>query len=259
MSFMKNLGRGALGALVFAGAAVVGAPAFAADHRDGDGATADPASDINDVYAWSPDADHVTLAMTVVPFATEESLFSPAVQYVVNVNAFASAAAGLTGVAPAAVTQVQCEFDEAQIAQCWVHRDGEILAYLTGDASAEGGIENGDGSVKLFAGLRADPFFFYLGTAETNGGFRTARKIVVDAVDDDLVDLAAGAFCPTLTPQQGTLISGALTAQGAGAQQLNTFRTANTLALVIELDKTLLTADGAATLGVHGTTHTKPE
>lgn len=47
-----------------------GARAWAADHRDGPGVRADPAADINDVFAWmGPSANRVYLVMTVFPFA----------------------------------------------------------------------------------------------------------------------------------------------------------------------------------------------
>lgn len=250
MSLMKNLGRGALGALVFAGAAVVGAPAFAADHKDGAAATADPASDINDVYSWVSE-DKLILAMTVSPFADADATFSSAVQFAFHVDAFPSFGGALAGLPATQQTTVQCEFDDAQIIQCWVHRDGEILDYITGDAGAEGGISTD--STQAFAGLRADPFYFYL------AGFNAAREYVVADVAANDVDLSNSTLCPELREDQLNDAYDALQASGPQAQALNDFDEANTLAIVLEIDKSLFVTDAAATVGVHATTHAKPE
>ena len=54
-----------------------------ADHVDAPGASADPAADITDVFAWmSPDAQRVFLNMSLVRNATTASRFSDSVQYV---------------------------------------------------------------------------------------------------------------------------------------------------------------------------------
>jgi len=259
MSFLKNLGRGALGALVFAGAAIVGAPALAADHRDGGGATADPASDINDVYSWM-NGENLVVAMTVAPFAGADATFSPGVQFVWHVDAHGSFAGNiLGGIAPTLQTTIQCEFDEAQIAQCWIHRGGEILDYITGDASSEEGVTSD--SSQLYAGLRADPFYFFL------TGFNDARTAVLSelvagpgGVFPGNVDLSNGTLCPELTVPQLEALGDALTVGPAPTQQaLNDFDLANTLAIVLEIDSALLIDPEANILSVHASTHAKPE
>ena len=258
MSFLKNLGRGALGALVFAGAAIVGAPALAADHRDGGGANADPASDINDVYSWM-NGENLVVAMTVSPFAASDATFSPGVQFVWHVDAHAGFIGNVVlGDAPTLQTTIQCEFDEAQIAQCWIHRGGEILDYITGDASSEEGVTSD--SSQLYAGLRADPFYFFL------TGFNDARTVVdgelvpgPNGVFPGNVNLSNGTLCPQLTGPQLDAVQGALTAIGPGAQALNDFDLANTLAIVLEIDSALLIDPEANILSVHASTHAKPE
>lgn len=256
MSLKKNLGRGALGALVFAGAAIVGAPAFAADHLDGDAAVADPSSDINDVFTWM-DGDKLVLAMTVNPFADADATFSSAVQFAWHVDAYPSLASSLSA-GPTVTTTVQCEFDDAQMLQCWVHRDGEILDYVMGDASSEEGVASNDGTTQAFAGLRADPFFFYL------TGFNDARSAVLSEVNAGNVDIATnGTACPELTtaPNGGQLglLGDTLSAAGPTAQTLNNFRNANTLAIVLEVDSSFFVDPEASQLAVHASTHAKPE
>lgn len=249
MSFKRNF-RGGVAALVLAGTALAAPAAFAADHRDGEASRADPTSDINDVYAFM-NGDKLVLAMTVNPFADADATFSSAVQFAWHVDAYSGLAASLSA-GPAFTTTVQCEFDDAQMVQCWVHRDGEISDYLTGDASSEEGISSEAGT-QVFAGLRADPFYFYL------SGFNAARGAVIDAVNAGQVDLSNGTKCPELTGGQLDALGDALTASGPGAQGLNDFLGANTLAIVVEVDSALFIDAEASTLAVHASTHAKPE
>jgi hypothetical protein len=252
MSLTKTVGRCGLAALALAGATFAASSALAADHRDGAAAKLDPSSDINDTYAFMNE-DRLVLAMTVHPFAESDALFSSAVQFVWTVDAHPAFAASLADpYAPIATTQVHCEFDDAQIASCWVHQDGEILDYLTGDASAEEGIESSSGATRIFAGLRADPFYFYL------SGFNDARQIVIDEVTaGNVVQFANG--CPDLSAGQLDALGDALVASGPGAQDLNDFLGANTLVIVAEVDSALFTNAGAApVVGVRASTHEKP-
>ena len=68
------------------------APAGAADRRDGPAASADPAADISDLYAWTG-GDKVYLALTVSPAATESSKFSTKVYYVFHTSSRQTVAA----------------------------------------------------------------------------------------------------------------------------------------------------------------------
>src|SRR5262245_62786753 len=82
--------------------------AFGADHIDAPAATAEPAADITDLYAWmSSDGKKVELALDVSPFAASTSKFSDAVQYVIHVNS--SSAFGQTQTE----TKVICQFSTA--------------------------------------------------------------------------------------------------------------------------------------------------
>src|SRR5688572_12025418 len=85
------------------------APAYAADHRDGPATTADPASDINDVFAWmSADGAKVYLVMTVFPAATSAARFSDKTLYV-----FHTSSQSAIGMAQTAANII-CRFDTAQ-------------------------------------------------------------------------------------------------------------------------------------------------
>jgi hypothetical protein len=249
MSLLKNFGRSGVAAAAFAGACLSAVPAMAADHRDGEAALDEPTSDINDVYTWM-NGDNLVLAMTVHPFAEAGTTFSSAVQFVWTVDAYPALASSLSD-PPALTTQVHCEFDEAQTAQCWVHQDGEILDYITGAADVEEGIESPNGT-KLFAGLRSDPFYFYL------DGFNQARAAVIAEVEAGNVDLSNGTLCPELSVAQLDAIGDALTASGGGKQQLNDFLGANTLVIALEIPASHFVTDTAATVGVRASTHAKP-
>lgn len=208
--------------------------AFGADHLDSPAVKTDPAADITDVYGWS-ESKNVLLVLNVAPFATESSKFSDAVQYALHVES--TAAFGTPGESK----DVICTFDTAQKISCWVGTDD----YVTGDASSSEGITSDSGKVRVFAGLRADPFYFNL------GGFSDATSFVKGAGALP----ADGAGCPTLDAATATTIVGMLkgTNMGAGAAE-NTFATANVLSIVLEVEKSLLTGGGPI-LAVWGSTH----
>lgn len=122
------------------------ASAQAADHRDAPIATADPAADINDIYAFmNPvNPDELILVNTVVPFADYNSRFSDAVDYVFHIDNGSAAGSNL---------RVSCSFTQ---------QSNRVACTGPGGATASGGIErtvNGTG-MRVWAGLRDDPFFF---------------------------------------------------------------------------------------------------
>src|SRR5579859_75469 len=156
--------------------------AFSADHADSPATTNDPVADINDVFTWM-DGNNVVLAMTVYPNAPSTATFSNAVQYVFHT---ASTSTFPPATAPTPV-DVIATFDTNQKISLWVGG----ADYVTGDASPTSGLTSADGKVKVFAGLRADPFFFNL------DGF----KAVVGAVDTALASgtiPTTDAGCPLL-------------------------------------------------------------
>lgn len=125
------------------GAAMISFSASAADHRDAPSATADPAADINDIYAFmNPgDSNELVLVNTVVPFADYNSRFSDAVEYRFLIN---------NGVQDHTIT---CTF---------TNQSNRVSCSGPNGLTASGGIERtvqGTG-MRVWAGLRDDPFFF---------------------------------------------------------------------------------------------------
>jgi hypothetical protein len=128
----------------------------AADHLDGPGATKDPAADITDVYAFtSPETTgHVVLVMNVFPLATSAAKFSDKVEYNFRIRE-------ITGTSPvtlgATALDVKCTADAAG-AKVTCTAPGGLSK--TVDVGMTTGATTDD--IRVFAGLRSDPFFFDL-------------------------------------------------------------------------------------------------
>lgn len=215
--------------------AATGPSAFAADHLDGPGAKEDPLADITDVYAWT-ETDKVLFVLNVAPLATAESKFSDAVQYAIHLES--TAKYGDAG----EKMDIICTFDAEQKISCWIGDKD----YLTGDASVTAGLKSASGAVRVYAGLRADPFYFNF------EGFNDAVSTVADAAGSLTFDTSG---CPDVDPFTATTLIGMLqgTAMGTG-DAANFFATANVLSIVLEVDKTLVTGGGPV-LAVWGSTH----
>ena len=218
--------------------------ARSSDHQDAPGTKANPTSDIDDLYAWV-DGNNLVLVMTTNPGATSSTLFDNTVQYVFHT----ASAATYTGPIPqTGGVDVIATFDTStpQNISLWVGGS----EYVTGNASGTGGITSPDGKVKVFAGPRADPFFFNL------DGFHTA---VADIVSAEPSLVTAHAFNEAGCPQLGATTSDALVSQlgtnpQAGAP-VNHFATLDSLAVVVSVDKSLVTAHGSS-LSVWAATYT---
>jgi len=235
---LVRVGGGLIGLLAVASLAT---PAIAADHTDGDGVKADPSADIDDLYAFM-DGDDVVLAMTVSPFADANTKFSDATQYVFHVEK--SPAFNPLGAA-AGSTTVICQFDAAQQIECWFG----TADYVKGDASNQNGIPSVNGKATVFAGLRADPFYFYL------TGFNAALGAVLAALPPDIPAAALNPNgCPILDPGFAQARRGDL--QAAGADD-NDFKAVNGLAIVIRADKSLFVDATNPVFSVYASTHAK--
>jgi hypothetical protein len=218
--------------ILLATASVVGAlasTARSADHRDAPATTADPASDINDVYAFV-DGGNMVLAMTVTPFAGAGAKFATTTQYIFHVAS--GAAFGKT----TSNVNVICTFDAAQKVSCWVG----TADYVTGDASNRAApLKSASGKVQVFAGAAADPFFFNL------QGFKDAVAAVEQAAGGLTFDTSG---CPAVNAATSTALLGLLSektsANNAQKTAADDFATANTLALVVSVDKSLLNKGG---------------
>lgn len=120
--------------------------AQAADHRDSPLSTNDPAADINDVYTFTNpnDPDELIAIVTVSPVANANTRFSDAVEYRLHLDG-ATENTIVTCTFPELATRVDC-------------RDAD------GTLTASGGLNrtNVGSGMRVWAGLRDDPFFFDL-------------------------------------------------------------------------------------------------
>lgn len=210
----------------------------AADHIDSNSVQADPTADITDVYAWmSSDASKLNLVLNVAPFATSTSAFSDAVQYAFHIQSSAS-----YGGTPSAESLIICEFDAAGVIECWGGG-----SYVTGDPSDTAGITSDDGVLKVFAGLRDDPFFFNL------DGFNETVAIVVDAASALTFDEDG---CPTIDEPTSDVLVTQLQSDADDEPATDDLAGSNVLSLVVQIDKTAVNSDGPI-LSVWGSTHMK--
>ena len=225
----------ALAAAIPIGVGLVGS-VYAADHGDSPRAAADPAADIADLYAWMDptDGEKVNLIMTLAG----SGAFSDAVDYVFHVN---SDDDGPLGPNPQMETTIACSFDEDGMVSC--EAGGSSVA---GDASDEQGIMSNDGFLRVFAGLRDDPFFF------NSSGFSATVNAVIDAATGDPPLTFDDDGCPLLddatAAQLRSVISTAPNGDGFGGS--------NVLALVVQVDRSLVNGNGDI-LGVWASTHSQ--
>lgn len=215
---------GGLGASIF----FIQRHAHSADHLDSPATKADATMDINDVYEWM-DGNNAVFAMTLFPLANTSSLFSDTAQYVLHTTSTAA-----YGVASTHQYDIICTFSgttSPQTTTCWAGTND----YVTGNASATTGITSADGKFKVFAGLRSDPFFFNL------AGFNAT---VADVE-------AAGALptndagCPTLPGATALALVTQLATAPDGGAPADFFAGLNALAIVVSIDKSLVTSGGS--------------
>ncbi len=229
-----------VGAVLAAGA--LAAPSWSADHKDAPATIADPAADINDVFSFV-DSGRIVLGMTVTPFAGAGAVFSNATQYVFHTSS--GAAFGTT----TANEDIICTFDASQNISCWAGTDD----YVTGNASNSATpLTSASGKMIVFAGMRSDPFFFNL------QGFKDAVS-TVESVASSLTFDTSG--CPTVPSSDVAALGGLLSETTSTAAPSKTtaddFATANTLAIVVSLDPSLVTAGGKI-MSVWGATYASP-
>jgi uncharacterized protein DUF4331 len=213
----------------------------AADHLDSPTAATnrEPTADITDLYAWTTaDATKLNLVMAVGADAQEGDVFSDAVIY-----EFAVSSAATYG-APQESTLITCKFIDGVNIECWAGND-----YVVGDASDPEGIVSDNEGMRVFAGLRDDPFFLEY------TGFNNAVTAAVAAVTANEVEFdPAKDGCPSLTEAQQTALLGLLTHGADGVKPSNTFAGQNVLALVIQIDLSIVNGNGPV-LGVSAATY----
>jgi hypothetical protein len=221
-----------LGALALALAAPL---AHASDHLDGPAVTADPSTDITDVYTWMQ-GGKLVLVMNVSPVATTASHFSDAALYVFHVTRRETFVA-----AAATETTIVCKFASDTSVTCWPGAEDAT----TGDATGTTGLASASGKFKVFTGLREDPFFFNL------AGFKRARDTVLGAASGLTFD---GDGCPELNAGTSMLLVGQLSHNMTDGPPEDFFANLNVLSIVAEVDLSLLGGTGNF-LGIWGSTN----
>lgn len=216
-----------VGALSLAALPLVG---LAADHSDSPAVMSDPTADITDVYAWM-NQDKLALVLDVPSAA----MFSDAVQYVFHIDS--GPAYGMAD----AQTMILCRFDASQRIECWLGEDDD---YAIGDASDEAGLMSYNGTFRVFAGLRDDPFFF------NATGFSETIATVVSAAGGLTFDEAG---CPALDMATSGALVTQLMSEPGGDPAMDDF-TGDVLSIVIEVDASAVTAGGPV-VGVWASTH----
>jgi len=218
-------------------AALVSAPfvASAADHIDSPAAVAEPTADITDLYAWmTPDAQNLNLVLNVNPFAGNQAAFSDAVQYAFHVNSS-------TGYGePQTETLVLCRFPTPDIIECWVGDE-----YIIGDARDPMGLESESGDIKIFAGMRNDPFFMEF------SGFTETVNTVIGAASALSFDQSG---CPAVDAATSGVLVNQLQSGVDGIAAADTFAGQNVLSMVIQVNRELVNTGGPI-LGVWASTH----
>jgi hypothetical protein len=146
--------------------------ARASDHLDSPTVIADPRADIGDLYAWmAPDGRRLNLVMTIVGHT-----FSDRLQYVFHIDSGPRFGGTTTSV------PVVCAFASMTAAEC---RVGDA-DYAHGDPSQPEGLDGDDHRMRVFAGLRDDPFF------NNVKGTRAAYQAADRALNSGLKADAAG-------------------------------------------------------------------
>lgn len=210
---------------------------FAADHGDVPAAGNDPTADITDLYAWmSPDASKLNLVLDVYPNAGAAASFSPAVVYAFSISSSQSYGG------PQQSKKLLCKFIDANNIECWLA--GE---YVAGNPNKAEGITSASGKLRVYAGRRDDPFFLnYV-------GFGNTVSAAVQAAGAGMVQFD-NQQCAQLSADQQTALVGLLTTGNDGAKATNTFAGQAVLALVLQVDKSLVN-DGGPILGVWASSH----
>jgi hypothetical protein len=151
--------------------ALLAGSARASDHIDGVATTLDNAADLTDTFAFpSPEnPDNLVLIMNVHPMAFSAARFSDAVDYTLRIRQIRDAAKLLPEAA--GEQTIRCSFSGGtlliapnQHATCVFNLAGgtEQLEFDTRGADFVAGGSARSGSLRVFAGVRSDPWFLDL-------------------------------------------------------------------------------------------------
>jgi len=204
----------------------------ASDHLDTPTVIADPRADIGDLFAWtSSTGRQLNLVMTIVGHT-----FSDKLDYVFHIDS------GKQIGATTATSAITCHFSAANAVDC---RAGDADV-ARGDASKPAGLQGANGRMRVFAGLRDDPFF------NNVKGTRAAYQVSAAALQHGARRDAAG--CPGFdaATSQSILDQWKHTDAGPGTNFLVGWTPAS-LVIAVDLD---VIAKGGSVLGVWAATAT---
>jgi hypothetical protein len=232
MPHFHRLRRTGVTVALVAATAIIAGRALASDHMDTPEVELNPRMDINDVYAFpGATADRITLVMTTSsPLVGTDATFDPNLLYQFKVD--------LTGDA-VEDRVLQLTFEGTGAAQRFELR-GPAVPEMTGTRAmlvssgpvVRGPLNasvNGSNGIQVFAGVRADPFVLDL---------EQFFSIIPDRRP------ATGPLSTPLTP----------TASQFRSPGVDFLRPFNTLAIIVELPKSLLVQSTAdVRVGVWGT------
>ena len=217
--------------------AISAATLFASDHQDTPEVELSPRMDINDVYAFpGASADRIVLVMTtsspITPAQSGSASFDPNLLYQLKIDNTGDGVEDrvlqFTFTGTGANQQIQIRGPVAPAATGMVNSVVDASPSLTGTLNSTLGSATG---MQVFAGLRDDPFFLDL-----EQFFRIVpdRKPVSGPLSQLPETPSASAWRPV-------------------GQAVDYLRGINTLAIVVELPVTMLTAGGQPKIGVWGT------
>jgi len=224
------------GVLVVA-TAISAATLFASDHQDTPEVELSPRMDINDVYAFpGASADRIVLVLTtsspITPAQSASASFDPNLLYQLKIDNTGDGVEDrvlqFTFTGTGANQQIQVRGPVAPAAVGMINNVVDASPSLTGAVNSTLGSATG---LQVFAGLRDDPFFLDL-----EQFFRIVpdRKPVSGPLSQLPETPSASAWRPV-------------------GQAVDYLRGINTLAIVVELPVSMLTAGGQPKIGVWGT------
>lgn len=205
---------------------------------------------ITDVYAWMQSSQILNVVMDVSPGDNGTHSFGPGVTYVFHLTSRTNPKV----TTPTDVeTRLICQFASNTSVQCWVTDPSSptsakpYKAYLTGDPSKLTGVETTDHRLKVFAGRRSDPAFFNAtGFAKAVSDYKLLAANQPPAQFD-------GAGCPLwVDAQKANSFLNDFTTGG------DTFAAANVIAIVVQIETSLVNASPNAIITVWGATHAAP-
>ena len=217
--------------------AISAATLFASDHQDTPEVELSPRMDINDVYAFpGASADRIVLVLTtsspITPAQSASASFDPNLLYQLKIDNTGDGVEDrvlqFTFTGTGANQQIQVRGPVAPAAVGMINSVVDASPSLTGAVNSTLGSATG---LQVFAGLRDDPFFLDL-----EQFFRIVpdRKPVSGPLSQLPETPSASAWRPV-------------------GQAVDYLRGINTLAIVVELPVSMLTAGGQPKIGVWGT------